>query len=346
MNCSCIRTWALALALAAIVLGGLEWLYRHHGHHPTISDDPALWAYHRDHVYGDAFTTPVVCLGDCRMLLDFMPQLLENRLRGCRVEQLAVVETSPMATLKDLADDRRFHGVVLCGLTEREFCTDVWDTQQGYVDFYHREYNLNMGINRLIGASVQGHTVLLHPALRLDSVLTGLATRRELPPPYYLETHFDRSRLADYTAVDLDVHRTWALRRLNWLMSNDVRMDAATWLGWAMRSEPYVKAIQDRGGKVAFIRFPTSGSYYVREQGQFPRRRYWDAFAAKTSAKTIHFKDYPALAGIECPDTSHLDRRNVPRFTLELIDVLEEEGVLAQPLTGPLPAAAPLSEAR
>jgi hypothetical protein len=346
LNCSCIRTWALALALTLAVLGGLETFYRHRGHRPTVSDDLPLWAFHRNHVYGDAFTSPVVCLGDCRMLLDFVPGLLENRLRGCRVEQLSVVETSPMATLRDLARDRAFHGVVLCGLTEREFCEDVWETQQDYVDFYHRQFDLNIQVNRMISAFVQEHTVLLHPSLRLDGVLSELAMQGSLPRPYYLETHFDRSRLADYAAVDLGLHRTWALRRLNWLLSEEAaRVDPATWLGWALRSEPFVKAIQDRGGSVVFIRFPTSGSYYSREQDQFPKATYWDAFAAKTSAKAIHFKDYPTLAGFSCPDTSHLDRRDAPRFTLELIDILEEEGVLGNSPAGPpsLPGPRPES---
>jgi hypothetical protein len=335
VNCSCIKVWALALALTAIMLGGLEIVYRYHGHRPTISDDLPLWAYHRSRVYGDAFTRPVVCLGDCRMQLGFMPALLENRFLGRRVEQLAVYETSPMATLRDLAEDRRFHGLILCELTEREFCDDVWETQQDHVEFYHRQYNLNFMLNRLIGAFVQDNTVLVHPFLRLDGVLSHLITQGSLPAPYYLETHFDRSRLADYTAVDLSVHRAWALRRLGWLLSGSEHMDPAQWLGWALRTEPFVKAIQDRGGRVIFIRFPTTGDYFAREQRVFPREDYWDAFAAKTSALAVHFKDYPQLASFNCPDTSHLDRRDVPRFTLELLDILEEQGVLGPSAEAP-----------
>jgi hypothetical protein len=330
LDCSWIKMWAMALVLSGGILGGLEAWYRHHGHRPTIRDDASLWAYHRDQVYGDAYTRPVVCLGDCRMQLGFMPALLENRFRGYRVAQLAVYETSPMAALRDLANDRRFHGVVLCGVTEREFCDDVWETQQDYVDFYRRQYNLNVMLNVLMGAAIEEHAVLVHPYLRLDMVLSHWIQEGSLPTPYYLETHWDRSRLADYTAVDLAVHRAWSMRRLSWLLSSGAPPEPGTWLSWALRIEPSVKAIQARGGRVVFIRFPTSGDYNVKEQAVFPRAQCWDRFAAQTSALTIHFKDFPSLADFSCPDLVHLDRRDVPRFTLELLDILDDKEVLGQ----------------
>ena len=42
-----------------------------------------------------------------------------------------------------------------------------------------------------------------------------------------------------------------------------------------------------------------------------------------------HFKDDPVLASFSCPDTSHIDSKDGPRFTRALIDVLIARGVIA-----------------
>jgi hypothetical protein len=96
-----------------------------------------------------------------------------------------------------------------------------------------------------------------------------------------------------------------------------------------MMMEPYVAAIQARGGRVLFVRLPVSGECLAYEEQTFPKQEYWDAFAARTSALCLHFRDLPALAGFDCPDTSHLDRRDAPRFTAALAKVLDDSSVAA-----------------
>jgi hypothetical protein len=63
----------------------------------------------------------------------------------------------------------------------------------------------------------------------------------------------------------------------------------------------------------------------------FPKKDYWDAFAARTSALCIHFKDLPQLASFDCPDLSHLDRNDAPRFTMELGQTLAARELLGAP---------------
>ena len=76
-----------------------------------------------------------------------------------------------------------------------------------------------------------------------------------------------------------------------------------------------VRRIEDRGGRVVFVKLPVSGELVRFEQKRFPRQRYWDVLAASTSAVTIHCADHPELAGFECPDGSHLDYRDARVFT-------------------------------
>ncbi|WP_417851434.1 hypothetical protein [Thalassoglobus sp.] len=92
--------------------------------------------------------------------------------------------------------------------------------------------------------------------------------------------------------------------------------------------EEWVQQIASRGGRVVFVRFPTSGEHWVLDNSQYPKSEYWDRMAAFTSAETIHFTDVPALTQFELPDTSHLDYRDAPAFTNRLLDELEKRGIL------------------
>ena len=326
-----LRTWLVAAGLAVALLAGWECTLRGLGYRPTVVDDKALWASQRERVYRDGGEQAVVLLGDCRMQLDSVPQVLANQFPGHRVVQLAVEQTSPVATLRDLAADERFDGVVICALNARLLCEDQWDTQQPYVDYYHNKYNLNEKLNRLLSAAFQQRLTILHPQLRLDDVIVHLVKTGRLPSPYYIETHADRSRLADYSSVDIAAHRQFTVGRAHWLCAGRALPTSVKWLEDAMKLEKWVQAIQSRGGDVIFMQFPTTGEHLRYDEYMFPKAQYWDAFAAKISALCLHFKDVPELADFACPDWSHLDRTDASRFTQQLAKVLDNQGLFSEP---------------
>ena len=326
-----LRTWLVAAGLIVALLAGWECTLRGLGYRPTVVDDKALWAAQRERVYSDGDEKTVVLLGDCRMQLDFVPQVLAAQFPGHRVVQLAVEQTSPVATLRDLAADERFDGVVICGLNARLLCEDLWDTQQPYVDYYHNKYTLNEKLNRLLSVAFQQRLAIIHPQLRLDDMLVHLVKTRHLPSPYYLETHADRSRLADYSSVDIAGPSAVHPRPGPVAVCGRTLPSSVKWLEDAMKLEEWVQAIQSRGGQVIFIQFPTTGEHLRYDEFMFPKAQYWDAFAAKIPALCIHFQDVPQLADFTCPDWSHLDRADAPRFTQELAKVLDERGLFKEP---------------
>ncbi|MDQ3917245.1 MAG: hypothetical protein M3348_01975, partial [Acidobacteriota bacterium] len=85
----------------------------------------------------------------------------------------------------------------------------------------------------------------------------------------------------------------------------------------ARRFEASAEEIEKRGGRVLFVRMPVSGPLWERLETAYPKASYWDEFARRTRFRTVHFKDYPGLQ-VECPDYSHLDARDAPRFTAAL----------------------------
>jgi hypothetical protein len=326
-----LKTWLLAIVLATTVVAGWEAMLRHRGHRPTIVDDEALWAGQRDRIYTADGRKAIVLIGDCRIQLGLVPQVLRDKFPGHRVVQLAIQETSPIATLRDLAADERFDGIVICGLDARLLCRDMWETQQHYVDYYHKAYHWNTRLNRFFSTLAQKTFVSLHPRLRLNELAILLARGEPFPSPYYLETHADRSRLADYRRVDLKAHRKRVFDRTGWLSNDRELPGVEEWLRDAMEVEGWVDTIQARGGRVVFVQLPTTGQLHEYEETVFPKTLFWDAFAARTSALCIHFKDVPQLAGFDCPDTVHLDRTDAPRFTLELGKALANRDLLGEP---------------
>jgi hypothetical protein len=79
---------------------------------------------------------------------------------------------------------------------------------------------------------------------------------------------------------------------------------------------------------------PVTGESWTLEESHFPKALYWDAFAASGAATAIHFRDVPDLRDLECPDTSHLDMRDAPRFTKVLIRELNQRCILPPPARG------------
>jgi hypothetical protein len=120
----------------------------------------------------------------------------------------------------------------------------------------------------------------------------------------------------DATFDDLDRELK---RRIAALAPND----NAVFLQEIQRLRLLAKQIQDRGGRVVFIRLPESG--YVREMDErrYPRALFWDHFAAGIGAPTLNFADVAGLKEFNCPDGSHLDYRDRARFTRALLAALD-----------------------
>ena len=91
----------------------------------------------------------------------------------------------------------------------------------------------------------------------------------------------------------------------------------------------YVDRIRERGGKVIFMRTPSSGPMLELEEKKYPRSQYWDALLSHTQAGGIHFKDDPITAGMICPEWSHLSPKDVMIYTRQLVKTLKEKGWFA-----------------
>jgi hypothetical protein len=89
------------------------------------------------------------------------------------------------------------------------------------------------------------------------------------------------------------------------------------------RTRVAVDAIRKRGGRVVFIRCPSSDRLREMENQFSPRAGFWDRILAVSGAPGIHFEDYPELAGFRCPEWSHLTAEDAKTFSRNLMPILE-----------------------
>ncbi len=322
-----MRTWLLALLIVGVVLGSLELGFRRMGLRPTVTDSKALWSFQRSCVYSDGDMTPLVLLGASRIQVGFDMKQVRQRYPHHRVVQLAVDGTHPWATLRDLALDERFRGIVICSITAAGFCRSARDEQSDYVMHYRSQYNLNAAGNVRVSSFLQSRLVILNPSLKAETLLRQLVKGR--PVTDYLRTFPDRGRLAEYARVPVDEFRANRIERSKADYARTVPLPPETWLTEALEIEACVRRIQDRGGKVVLVRLPTTDEFWACDQTYWPKARYWDVFARHTAATAIHFKDYSELACFDCPDTSHLDARDAPAFTRSLLRILEARHIIS-----------------
>lgn len=317
------RTWVTALAIIVVSIAGLEWVARRHGYQPSVKDDEYAWAWQRMRVSDNSPHT-VALVGTSRILLAFSSSAFRQMLPGYKPVQLAIDGTQPGGALIDLANDPAFRGVVIVDTLESGITPDDWHRVDSYVRAYHRRWReLGAMADRWLSTLVESHLALL--SARGMSVLT-----HGLRSPPYVTTFADRTQHADYSRTNVAFHRQLQLDRIRKVMAlpPPTAQNADQWLHTALEMEPYIDRIQARGGRVVYVRMPVCDERWVADQRTVPKALFWDRLAARTHALTIHFADYPTLRDFACPDTSHLDSKDAPRFTRALLAILIQRGVL------------------
>lgn len=306
---------------------GLETFWRARGHRPSATDSADLWSFHRARISLGGERS-VVLLGASRIQVGIVPEVFEERFPDHRLTQLAIPGRAAVAPLLDIADEPSFRGVLVCSFTASHFQQEFWSDQQHYVDHYHQRYAWHRGYGTLVQALLQETLAISNPQLRSDKVLYAIASGLPLPRAPYVTMLHDRCRSPDYSLIDVAKHRRRRIEKLRSSVAKYSVPQPDEWLQDVARLDTAVRAIQDRGGTVVFVRFPTSEEHWLIDELRYPKALYWDRMAAATSAKTIHFMDVPSLRVFDLPDTSHVDYRDAPELTQVLLRELVRCGAL------------------
>jgi len=322
---------AVLLLFAFILIWEFYW--RSKGFVPTFNDDKALWAIKRAEVYQPA-DKATVFIGSSRIKFDLdIPTW--RKVTGEDAVQLALVGTSPRKLLQDLADDENFKGKLVLDITEVLFFSQnmmFHKSANESISFYAKQTPTEK-LSSWINIGLESQLAFLEERrFSLNTLLDDL----ELPnrpgvmawpafPKGFEWNTFDRQTyMSDmFLSNPADINRQTTI----WTMLSKSPEPPVT--GEALQAifdevKTAVDKIRSRGGKVIFVRTPSSGPFWQGEQMGYPREKYWDALIKYVNVEGLHFKDYPGTADMICPEWSHLSPADAVIYTHHLINLLKQ----------------------
>lgn len=313
------RTWAATLIVALALLGAWEVFWRVKGFRPVVIDDPPSWAAAREIVRPDS----VVLVGSSRMHADVHPAVFAQA-SGRHTVQLAVNGGLSYLVLEHLARDPNFKGTAICEMWEIEIVTGMTTRlEQSVIDAYQQTSVADKS-ESILRRKVQNYFAFALPQLAFPSVVQHVVHGKPLWPSSDYTVAADRTLAIDFTHANLEALRA---KTATGFGHRGPTASAEEFIARARRFEALADKIEERGGRVIFVRLPVSGVIWDELEKKYPKKLYWDEFARRTRFATIHFNDYRELQ-FECPDYSHLDMRQASQFSSALGKILVEKELI------------------
>ncbi len=324
-----------ALLLAIALAGAWEWHWRAFGAVPGYVDDDALWAQQRRRIdAGEGNAT--VLIGASRTIFDLQLPIWE-RLSGQRPIQLALVGTSPVPELEDLANDKAFTGRLLVGIAPDVFFSGY--SYRGSAFAFWRKQSPAQRAGKVLSMYLVERWFASD-----DPDFASFTVLRRQPWPQRNDLHeYTDVRKLMVSDADRSSHM-WskvatdpayrALTRSIWTQEfNDpppTPQEGAqaqkTLDEQIVRAAAAVAKLRARGVPVIFVRHPSAGDYLAFENRVLPRAVTWNPLIAKSGAPGVYFEDYPELRdGYELPEWSHMTQDSAERYTAALYQILQRD---------------------
>ncbi len=298
------RSLLIAVSVSGGFLVAYELFWRAHGFRPTLADSEALWCETRAHVAQDA----VVILGSSRLQTGIEPAVLSDALGGRSVSQLAIAGANPVPALRDLADDKTFHGVVLLEyMPRRLFTPDFGATgrTQSFVATCKSPSVVNP-IEARLDRIAEQHLAFLNDEVQVVPLLSYLAHHHALPNASHDTLRADRYRAMFFP----DGVHTFSAPDV-W----DAPFGGSTLDHRLAELRDAIAKLQARGGRVILYRSPVSGDVLADEEARFPNEVWLARTARELGVPSI---DYGALRDapvVDSPDGEHPRSKDVGDIT-------------------------------
>ena len=327
------RAWLIALVLFLAGMAAWEWKWRAFGAEPTIRNSDGLWAMQRRRIeQGEGNAT--VLIGSSRVLFDVQLPVWE-RMFGERPIQLSFEGTSPIFTLEDLADDPKFTGRLLVGVSPPLFFTG-----------FDRRLKGIRGWRRETPAQRAGQWIsmtLIEPFFSFYeedfALITVLRRQPWWPgrPPVFVYREVRRLSVQDrhrntrlWGKIQTDPEYQELVKSI-WRQIFRPPPNVTPEMGRQLAEQQLQRAVaaiaklKARGVQIVFLRAPSEGEFLEAENMGFPRERTWNVLLERTGVPGIHFEDYPELQGLTLPEWSHLSAVDAEVFTERLCAILQRD---------------------
>lgn len=332
---SLVKAGILASILVIIAVACWELFVRSKGFDTNFDDGGPIWAHKRAMVYEPA-DQATVFIGSSRIKFDLDVETWES-LTGDHAIQLACVGSNPIPVLKDLAEDKKFKGKLIVDVTEGIFfSTSPFNTSSPEKNIkYYKDQTPAQRASFFLNRGLESVFAFLDKdRLSMNAELDNLEIpdRKGVFPNVIFPVDFGRIKFSrqeymteSFVADSSHQNKVKGLWDFFDSMDKDPPISGKKLDSIMMNVIKYVDQIQSRGGKILFVRTPSSGSVLEREKKGYPREQYWDQLLARTGCPGIHYADYPAIASFICPENSHLSQEQAKVFTKALIKILSGE---------------------
>lgn len=311
-----IYTWLMVIIMCVTSLGLYEYHLKKQGFVASITNNKDLWSWYRSHLY---HKKQLVLLGASRSQIDIDVPYLKNQYPDYNVTQLSINGHYPIATLKALAHDDNFTGVVIVSMNAQVLESKYLDMQESYNSYYQEEATLYKSLDAYLSGFIQAQIRFLHPSLGLEEIIKFYQTHNRYPDVFYTSANLDQSITTDYTKTDISALLKHFVTQKHRNYKNDPPTKPDLWKQNIKYLIDYVAQIKQRGGQVIFVRFPTDKGHWRLDEQYYPRNQYWQLIAQEELLDTLHFKDIKGIERFDLPDSSHLDSRDAKAFTQLLI---------------------------
>ncbi len=318
-------TLGFALVLYLVSLFSWEFyistLYSNSHSKLAVKNSYELWAKARQQAtdYGDC---AVILTGASRLQMAIDLDVMKKFAHGYPI-QLSIYGGNFLIALEELANDEKITGTVIVSVNPGHL-TDAFDLSltSNWTRRYTNETN-------------DGKTAFYDPLEQTLSLFLdeNFLFRQEGAKPGNI---FNDLKINQYTFMDRErrIHADFSLidekkayeSKLEKYIGPDPKLKKYPQFEDILkRILVAVDIIQARSGHVILFRPPSTRGILAGEKILYPRELMWDKLAEKTTARTIHFADYPELTQFHHPDGVHLDYRDAAKYTEALSKIIFDD---------------------
>jgi len=329
------RILSLTISVTIIGISGTEYYARSQNYPVLFETSPDLWAtqWFRFEASKDDQT---VIVGASRNKFGLVIDLWEKE-KGTRPIMLAWPASSPLPVLHRIAERENYRGTIICGIAPSFSFASSKHPQQRWIQDnlktteilrYSLSYYISTPARRFLKHRLRSlNTGAFSPIFNLRDSLhleNRKGTRVPLQPIFWANQREDLQDVYLESAASNEfmmeqIRDMWRRIMLEQIFYGTADMDLLV--------GEYVHAVQrikEKGGRVIFIRHPSSDDFLDFEREHYPREQFFDRVVNETCCFGIHFEDYPEISNYSCPEWSHLTADDARDYTQKIIKIITE----------------------
>lgn len=333
------RQLLTVFGILVILLTGMEIKARQDDYPTNYDPTTDLWVAQWLELENSLPPDQTVAIGASRMQYGMLiPEW--KKLTGKDLHMLAFPASPPDMVLEKLAELESFRGTVLCGFAPAfAFAHDDSPTRNGMnsnlaavePSRYSLTHHLKIAADDFLLPRCKFMNNLAYSPVLLSYVYWPFANRSGLKIPFIWPWDGSLDRKLQWRFPH-NIHEVLQWEIVNQLQDSSRRI--VSHFGTESRDElvkrykTAVSKIENRGGKVIFIRPPSDGKFLAHERKHNARQDFYDPIVEATGCFGIHFEDYPELEELQCVEDSHLDVDDARKFTRRVVNILVNNGII------------------